>query len=87
MQSGTLAEGDTASFTVQAESDPEDWVFTWPDGASFHVKVIGKNGKKLGDFDLDNGNTITLTGGGKFTLKVYAKSGSGRWTANRSEGD
>ena len=84
-QMGTLSAGDTSAFTVTAQSDPENWVFTWPDDGRFFVKVLGKTGKKLGDYDLDNGNTITLTGGGTFTLKVYSKSGSGRWTATRSE--
>lgn len=83
--SGTLSKGDTSSFTVTAQGNPEDWVFTWPAGASYFVKVLGKTGKKLGDYDLDDGDIITLTGGGQFTLKVYSKKGSGRWTATRSK--
>jgi hypothetical protein len=81
--SGSLAEGDTSSFVVEAAKDTEYWVFTYPDDASFSVKVMGKGGKQIASFDLKQGNTITLTGGGKFTLKVYAESGNGSWSATR----
>jgi hypothetical protein len=83
--SGSLPSGESSSFEYEASNDNESVVFTWPDGANFWVKVYSSSGKVLGDYDLDDGNTITLTGGGKFKLKIYSKDGSGAWTARKGE--
>jgi hypothetical protein len=83
--SGSLPEGESSSFEYQASEDSESVVFTWPDDANFWVKVYSSSGKVLGDYDLDNGDTITLTGGGTFKLKIYSKDGSGAWTARKGE--
>lgn len=81
--SGSLPEGESSSFEYYATKNEESIVFTWPSGADFWVKVYGSSGKQLGDYDLDNGDVITLTGGGKFKLKIYSKRGSGSWTARK----
>jgi|WetSurMetagenome_2_1015567.scaffolds.fasta_scaffold448527_1 hypothetical protein len=83
--SGSLPKGESSTFAYEASADDENLVFTWPSGASFWVKVFGSSGKQLGDYDLNEGETINLTGGGKFTLKIYSKSGSGAWTARKGE--
>jgi hypothetical protein len=83
--SGSLPDGESSSFEYEASEDTESLVFTWPDDANFWVKVYNSSGKVLGDYDLDNGNTITLTGSGKFKLKIYSKDGSGSWTARKGE--
>lgn len=83
--SGSLPKGESSTFAYEASSSDENLVFTWPSGASFWVKVYGSSGKLLGDYDLDEGDVINLTGGGKFTLKIYSKSGSGEWTARKGE--
>lgn len=74
--------GDSDSFDVIAQYDQVDVAFAWPEGqADFWVKVYGEEGDELGDFDLDNGEIIQLLNGGKFTLRIYSKSGSGSWSA------
>lgn len=83
--SGSLPKGESSTFAYEASTDDESLVFTWPSDASFWVKVFSSSGKQLGDYDLGDGDKINLTGGGKFTLKIYSKSGSGAWTARKSE--
>ncbi len=58
--------------------------FTYPKGqAKFWVEVIGQDGYTvLGDFDLDNGEVIQLSGGGTFNLSIYSKSGAGNWSCS-----
>jgi hypothetical protein len=58
-----------------------DVVFTWPLGAEYWVTVYGMYGDELGTFNLVEGETIQLSGGGKFTIKIFSDSGSGSWTA------
>ncbi len=70
-----------ASFDVYAEAQKLEVTFTYPATSDFHVKVLGETGKELGDFALNEGPVIQLTGGGKFTLVVYTESGGGVWTA------
>jgi len=81
--SGALDENGAQSFVVVAQKDPEDWKFTWPSDADFRVRVHDRDGDELGDFDLSEGSTITLRGGGKFTLEVRSEDGRGAWTAKR----
>jgi hypothetical protein len=76
---------DSNKFDVFAESDKIEVEFDWPDNASFHVKVLGMAGDELGDFDLSEGEIIELTGGGKFSLIVYSKSGDGPWSATYTD--
>jgi hypothetical protein len=84
-ESGRLSgPGKSDTFTVNAESVQYLEVpFTYPAGsADFWVKVVGEDGRTvLGDFDLDNGEIINLSGGGTFYLTIYSKSGSGKWSA------
>ncbi len=75
-------EGDSDSFEVYANYDQVDVVFAWPEGkADFWVKVFGKEGNELGDFDLDNGEIIQLLKGGRFEVRIYSKGGEGPWSA------
>ena len=76
---------DSSKFDVFAESDLIEVEFVWPDDTLFHVKVLGMAGDELGDFDLSEGEIIELTGGGKFTLIVYSRSGDGAWTATYTD--
>jgi hypothetical protein len=76
---------DSNKFDVFAESDKIEVEFDWPDDTYFHVKVLGMSGDELGDFDLSEGEIIELTGGGKFTLIVYSRSGDGPWTATYTD--
>ena len=84
-ESGYLnGPGSTYSFTVNAGSQNQvDVVFDYPYGSvDFWVKVVGEDGYSvLGDFDLDNGETIQLLGGGTFYLTVYSRMGAGYWSA------
>ncbi len=48
-----------------------------------HVEVIGQDGRTvLGNFDLDNGEIIQLSGGGTFYLTIYSNRGAGNWTCS-----
>ena len=80
---GSLAgTGDKDSFVIVARHDEVEVVFEWPEGeADFGVKVYGKDGDELGDFDLDDGEVIQLFGRDKFTLEIYSKGGRGTWRA------
>jgi hypothetical protein len=80
---GTLrGKGDADSFEVNAKYDQVDVAFVWPEGQTdFWVKVYGREGDELGDFDLDEGEIIQLLNGGKFTVEIYSKDGGGAWSA------
>jgi hypothetical protein len=85
-ESGYLAgPGASYTFTVNAGSVTYLEVpFTYPVGSvDFWVKVVGQDGSTvLGDFDLDNGEIIQLSGGGTFYVTIYSKSGAGNWSAS-----
>ena len=68
-----------------AESDFIEVEFDYPSDAQFYVKVLGKTGNELGEFDLAEGEIIELTGGGKFTLIVHSVGGSGAWSATYTD--
>jgi hypothetical protein len=79
--------GPGAANTITVNAGSVSYVevtFSWPRGAAdFWVKVVGQDGRTvLGDFDLDNGEVIQLSGGGTFYLTVYSKRGAGNWTAS-----
>ncbi|MCI0482828.1 MAG: hypothetical protein L0213_14715 [Candidatus Dadabacteria bacterium] len=80
--------GEFRTFIVNARIDYVEVTFSYPKGTTdFWVKVIGEDGiEVLGDFDLDNGEIIQLTGGGIFYLKIYSKEGAGNWSAVYYEG-
>jgi hypothetical protein len=84
-EGGYLAgPGASYTFTVNAGSITYLEVpFTYPVGSvDFWVKVVGQDGYTvLGDFDLDNGEIIQLSGGGTFYVTVYSKMGAGNWSA------
>jgi hypothetical protein len=78
---------DEDEFTVLADSKDIDVVFDWPAGTSFWVTVYGRNHDELAEFDLTEGDTINLTGGGLFYLEVFSKSGYGAWSAAWTDTD
>ncbi|MEO0085123.1 MAG: hypothetical protein ABIK37_00680 [candidate division WOR-3 bacterium] len=82
-RSGYLDEGESETFTVIAESDPEEWEFNWIGDGTFWVKVRNRDGVEIADLDLSEGNTIVLKGGGLFTLEIRAVEGGGFWSAER----
>jgi len=84
-ESGYLS-GPGASYTFTVNAGNVNYVevtFSWPKGAAdFWVKVVGQDGRTvLGNFDLDNGEIIQLSGGGTFYLTVYSNRGAGYWSA------
>ncbi len=84
-QSGYLA-GPGASYTFVVNAGSVTYIevpFTYPKGSvDFWVKVVGQDGSTvLGDFDLDNGEIIQLSGGGTFYVTIYSKMGAGNWSA------
>jgi hypothetical protein len=72
-------------FDLIAPSDNVTVRFKVPDESHFYVGVYGKTGNPLGDFDLSKGDTIELTGGGKFSLEMYSRGDSGYWAATLIE--
>jgi len=67
---------------------PGDFVivkFKAPAESHFYARVYGKTGKELGDFDLQQGNTIELSGGGKFSIEIYSRGDNGYWAATLIE--
>jgi hypothetical protein len=84
-EGGYLA-GPGASYTFVVNAGNNTYIevpFTYPVGSvDFWVKVVGQDGYTvLGDFDLDNGEIIQLSGGGTFYVTVYSKMGAGNWSA------
>ena len=73
--------GDADHFTIYLSSDDVDVEFGYPGSAEYWVLVLGETGKKLGYFNLDEGEVINLTGGGYFTLVIISHYGHGKWTA------
>jgi hypothetical protein len=89
LENGYLSgSGEFRTFIVNAKVNYVEVTFSYPKGtADFWVKVISEDGVEvLGDFDLDNGEIIQLTGGGTFYLKIYSKEGAGSWSAVYREG-
>ena len=78
---------DEDEFAVLADSSDIDVIFDWPAGTEFWVIVYGRDHNELEDFDLTEGDTINLTGGGLFFLEVYSVSGIGAWAAEWSDTD
>jgi len=77
--------GPGASYTFTVNAGSVNYVevnFSWPKGsADFWVKVVGQDGRTvLGNFDLDNGEIIQLSGGGTFYLTIYSNRGAGNWS-------
>jgi len=71
---------DKDTFTINCDKDEQTFVFDWNRDSDFYVKVFGMTGKLLGDFRLSEGEEIILTGGGKFTIRVYSEEGEGEWS-------
>jgi hypothetical protein len=76
---------DSNKFDIFAESTYIEVEFDYPSDATFYVKVLGKSGNELGEFDLTEGNIIELSGGGKFTLIVHSVGGGGKWSATYTD--
>lgn len=76
---------DSNKFDVFAESDFIEVDFDYPSDAQVYVKVLGKTGNELGEFDLSEGDVVELTGGGKFSLIVHSRGGGGPWSATYTD--
>jgi hypothetical protein len=76
---------DSNKFDLFLEPDYVEVEFDYPSDAKFFVKVLGKTGDELGEFDLSEGEVIELSGGGKFSLIVHSQGGGGAWSATYTE--
>ncbi len=74
-----------ARVTYVADADKETWRFTWPEEATFLVRVLGGSGKVTEEQDLSDSNELDLYAGGSFTFEVAPTDGSGDFTATKSE--
>lgn len=68
--------------TLTTEDDPTYVVFFWDDTLYPAVRVYGEGYDLLNTFELGDVDTITLSGGGSFTLEFYARSGFGSWSCD-----
>ena len=78
---------DEDEFAILVDSKDIDVVFDWPAGAVFWVTVYGRGHDELAEFDLTEGDTVNLTGGGLFFLEVFSTSGYGAWAAEWTDTD
>jgi hypothetical protein len=72
-------------FDLIAPGDKVTVRFKVPEEPHFYVRVYGKAGNLLRDFDLREGDKIELCGGGKFSLEIYSRGDSGYWAATLIE--
>ncbi len=79
------SETTKTRFDLIAPSDDVTVRFKVPDESHFYVRVYGKTGNLLGDFDLRQSDKIQLTGGGKFSLEIYSRGDNGYWAATLIE--
>ena len=76
---------DSNKFDVVLDSTYVEVEFDYPSDSLFYVKVLGKSGNELGEFDLAEGEIIELSGGGKFSLIVHSVGGGGAWSATYTD--
>jgi hypothetical protein len=76
---------DSNKFDVFIDSNYVEVEFDYPSDSQFYVKVLGKTGNELGEFNLSEGEIIELSGGGKFSLIVHSLGGGGAWSATYTE--
>lgn len=82
-----LKTGESYSFVVDARDDTYvEVTFSYPrESADFRVEIIGEDKETLlGDFDLKEGETVKLMGGGRFYLTIFSEAGSEDWRATYS---
>jgi hypothetical protein len=77
------APGASSTFAVNAGGVTDTEVpFAHPKGrVDFRVKVVEQDGRELGDFDFNNGNTVKLSGGDTFPLTISSRSRAGNWSS------
>lgn len=80
LQGYLTGSGDIDKISIDTDETPVYAVFVWDEGMELWVRILGKTDNPLGDFNMAEGNSAELAGGGKFTLEVYSKGGSGSWT-------
>jgi hypothetical protein len=73
------SEPQVDKIAVDTDETPIYAVFYWDEEMQLWVRVVGQTGNQLGEFNLSDGDMITLKGSGKFTLEVFSKSGVGNW--------
>ncbi len=72
--------GDSSSFTITSPGPTTDFTVFYPKGSvDFWVSTVDQSGT-VSRYDLDNWDSIRLTGAGLFTVTVYSRSGAGNWT-------
>jgi len=73
------SETQVDEIAVETDESPIYAVFYWDEEMELRVRVLGQTGNQLGEFDLRNGNMITLNGAGRFILDVFSENGTGNW--------
>jgi hypothetical protein len=79
---GRLEEASVDFFSLYCHTDSAEVTFSVSNPSAYTVSVYGEEVNELGDFNLGNGEIITLTGGGEFSLAISCDQGeSGDWDA------
>jgi len=85
-ESGYLSgSGEYYTFSVDAGlNNYLEVVFSYPRGSvDFGVRVIDHDMRTvLGDYRLNESQTVPLSGGGVFYLTIYSNRGAGNWSAS-----
>jgi hypothetical protein len=76
---GRLEELSVDFFSLYSEADSVELTFTVPEPDDYSVTVYGEYGDELGEFNLGDGEVISLTGGGEFSLAIVCDEGEGDW--------
>lgn len=73
--------GDSSSFEILGPGGTIDVIFSYPRGSvDFWVSAVDQSGT-VSRYDLDNWDSVRLTGTGVFTITIYSRNGAGNWSA------
>lgn len=73
--------GDSSSFEISSLGGSIDVTFSYPRGSvDFWVTTVDRSGT-VSRYDLDNWDSVRLTGAGVFTITIYSRNGAGNWSA------
>jgi hypothetical protein len=76
--------GDSCAFSLYSYVQTLSVFFSAPGrGTDFWVEVVGEDGRTvLGNWNINDSLTITLSGGGTFYVTVYSNRGAGNWSCS-----
>ncbi|MBU0488267.1 MAG: hypothetical protein KKA07_18135 [Bacteroidetes bacterium] len=73
------SKGQVDKVTVCNFPSPLYLIFEYDEGLALYARIKGKDGASLGEFSIEEGNVLTLEGGGEYQVELFAKAGIGSW--------